>query len=41
MQALVCAVQDQVGHASVIQGLEKDNPTLYTLIQALDQEEGA
>ena len=39
MQALVCDVQDQVGHANDIPGLENEDYTLYSLIQVLDAKD--
>ena len=39
MQALVCAIHDRVGHANVIQGLEEEETTRYTLIQVIESSE--
>ena len=39
-QVLVRDVQDQVGDIRVIQEVDQDETTLYTLIQVIDTSEG-
>mgnify|MGYP004716173859 CR=1 FL=1 len=37
MQSLVCAIHDRVGHANIIQGLEEEETTRYTVIKSSSQ----